>query len=62
MRRVRKPVSVAVSGGNRSDLILEPTGRGLALSRALVDEGITELEVPAGTLAIYLLTVVAIAS
>jgi putative ABC transport system permease protein len=30
------------------------TVSGIALSRALVDEGITELQVPTGTLAIYL--------
>jgi len=36
------------------------TVSGIALSRALLDEGVTELRVPAGTLAIYLLIAAAV--
>jgi len=36
------------------------TASGIALSRALADEGITELRVPVGTLAIYLAVAAAV--
>jgi len=36
------------------------TVSGIALSRALLDEGITEIEVPAGTLVVYLLVAAAV--